>query len=88
MSKIYNSFADIPRRRGVYLVNAEFADNTETVRVHVVFDVDENTDTPITDRYGYFVESLDHNSIYASCWGFKTIKDMLPNIPPRLREIR
>lgn len=84
---IYNSLSELPNRRGEYLVNAEFKHDTETVKVYVTFDVDENEDIPITDRYGYVVESIDGNAIYDSAWGFKTIKDMLPNIEPRLKTI-
>ena len=84
---IYNDFSDLPNRRGEYLVNAEFADNTETVRVHITFDVDEDSGNAITDRYGYFVESLDSNHVYASSWGFATIRDMIPNIPAHLAGI-
>ncbi len=87
MGKQYNSIDDIPNRRGEYLVMAEFAHNKELVRVIIDYDVDEATDTPIKTAYSYIVESADHSHVYDGCWGFKTIKDMIPNIKPRLKDL-
>jgi hypothetical protein len=84
---VYNDFSELPNRRGEYLVNAKFLRDNETVRVHITFDVDEDSGIAITDRYGYFVESLDSNHVYASSWGFATISAMIPNIPAHLETI-
>jgi len=81
------TFDTIPNRRGTYKVLADFLNDSEVVNVIIMFDVDEENDIQMTDRYGYIVESLDGACIYDGCWGFKTIKDLIPNIPPRLKAI-
>lgn len=85
--KTFESLKDLPNRRGEYIVNAEFANNTETVKVLIDYDVNEDTCEVIKDRYSYVVSSLDDCAVYDGCWGFATIRDMLPNIAPRLKTI-
>ena len=84
----FASFSELPNRRGDYRVNAEFANDNEIVNVTIDYDVNEDTDEIIKNRYSYIITSLDGMSVYDACWGFATIRDMLPNIAPRLKVIR
>ena len=81
------SFNELPNRRGDYRVTAEFANDSEVVNVTIGYDVNEDTDEEIKDRYSYIITSLDGMSVYDACWGFATIRDMVPNIAPRLKTI-
>ena len=85
--KTFASLSELPNRRGEYHVKAQFTNDVEVVNVIIDYDVNEETGEVIKDRYSYIVESLNGMSVYDACWGFATIRDMVPNIEPRLKTI-
>jgi len=83
----YNSISELPNKRGVYVVMCDFKHDSELCQVRIDFDVDEELDVPITNAYCYVVEDLDCTAIYAAQYGFKSIKAMLLEISPRLKDV-
>jgi len=83
----YDSISELPNKRGLYVVMCDFKHDSELCQVRIDFDVDEELDVPITNAYSYVVENLDCTAIYASQYGFKSIKAMLQEIAPRLKDV-
>ncbi len=87
MTKVYQDLSDLPNKRGTYQVSVQFANYQEVVQVTIDYDVDCDTDTPIKNQYCYVVDDLDESCLYDACYGFKSIKAMIPEIAPRLLTI-
>ena len=87
MPTIYNSFKDLPNRRGEYSVNAQFADIKEVCTVTIGYDVDEENDIEIKTAYSFIVTSLDGNNLYTCCFGFSTVRNAIAECEARCRTV-
>jgi hypothetical protein len=85
---VYNSIAELPNRRGEYIVNAQFADCKEVCRVTIDFDVDMETDEPIKSAYCYMVDSLDRNHLYTAAFGFSSVRNTIAECHAKTKEVR
>jgi hypothetical protein len=86
-NKVYNSIAELPNKRGEYVVNAQFADTKEVCRVIIAYDVDDETDTPIKSAYCYIVESLDSANVYAACFGFSSVRNAIAECNVKMKDL-